>query len=110
MAAAMKLKKAGIEDKPLLRRLMELYRYDFSEYDGSDVSALGEYGYKYLDHYWTDRGRIPYLIVADGHWAGFALVRQVKSEPTTWSMSEFFIMKKYRPGQIFCNTPGKSGT
>ena len=35
---------------------MELYRYDFSEFDGADVGSHGEYGYRYLDHYWAEPG------------------------------------------------------
>lgn len=33
--------EATIEDKPVLRRLLELYLYDFSQFDGSDVDEHG---------------------------------------------------------------------
>jgi len=79
-------------DRAVLRRLIELYRYDFSEFDRSDVGPHGEYGYPYLDNYWTEPGRHPFLVRVDGHWAGFALVRQIPP----FDMAEFFVMRKYR--------------
>src|SRR5579875_1079028 len=80
------------DDRPVLRRLVELYRYDFSEFDQADVGPHGEYGYSYLDHYWTEAYRAPFLFRVDGCWAGFALVRT----ESPFDMSEFFVMRKYR--------------
>lgn len=80
------------DDKPVLRRLVELYRYDFSEFDQADVDSYGEYGYRYLDHYWTEASRVAFLFRVDGYWAGFALVRA----ESPFDMSEFFVMRKYR--------------
>jgi predicted acetyltransferase len=79
-------------DRAVLRRLMELYRYDFSEFDQSDLSRHGEYGYCYLDHYWTEPGRYPFLLQVAGNWAGFAMVREIPP----YDMTEFFVMRKYR--------------
>ena len=84
--------RAGEEQRPILRRLLELYRYDFSEFDSHDVDAWGEYGYPYLDLYWTEPERHAFLFRADGRWAGLALVRA--GRPT--DMAEFFVMRKYR--------------
>ena len=79
-------------DRAVLRRLVELYRYDFSEFDGADVDPHGEYGYRFFDHYWTDADRHPFLFRVDEEWAGFALVRS--GDPH--DMAEFFVMRKYR--------------
>lgn len=92
------LKQADFNDKPVLRNLFELYQYDFSEYENSDVDDHGLYGYRYLDHYWTDPGRMAFLIRVNGKLAGFALLRQLHdghSSPT-YSIAEFFVMRKYR--------------
>ena len=92
------LQGAEINDKPVLRNLFELYQYDFSEYENSDVDEHGLYGYRYLDHYWTDPGRYPFLIRVDGRLAGFVLVRELHEghgSPTR-SIAEFFVMRKYR--------------
>ena len=102
--------RAEERDRPVLRRLLELYQHDFSEFDGRDLNAHGEYGYRYLDHYWTEPERHPFLVTADGCWAGFALVR---SGPPA-DMSEFFVLRKYRrhgvggraAGEVFRLFPG----
>jgi predicted acetyltransferase len=107
-----------LERKSVLRRLLELYAYDFSEYDDADVNEQGLYGYKYLDHYWTDPGRHPFFIVVDGRLAGLVLVynsRFVVKEPGAKSIAEFFVMRKYRrkgvgraaATQAFATFPGK---
>src|SRR4051812_39226332 len=44
---------ANEADRVVVRRLLELNAHDFSEIDGRDVGPHGEYGYRYLDHYWT---------------------------------------------------------
>ncbi len=87
---------AAFEEKAVLRRLLELYLHDFSEFDGADVNEHGEFGYRYLDHYWAEGeagGRHPFFIRVDGRLAGFALVRRIGER---WSMAEFFVMRKYR--------------
>jgi predicted acetyltransferase len=87
------------EQKSVLRNLLELYKYDFSQYDQEDINESGLYGYKYLDHYWTEEGRHPFFINVNDKLAGFALIRQIDLDDTnrrTYSLAEFFIMKKYR--------------
>jgi predicted acetyltransferase len=59
---------------------------------GWDVDAHGVFGYRYLDHYWTEGDRHRYFIRVDGHLAGFALVRSGRPH----QMAEFFVMRKYR--------------
>ncbi|WP_353047771.1 GNAT family N-acetyltransferase [Planococcus sp. ISL-109] len=89
-----------IEQKDVLRNLMELYQYDFSEFEAEDIDEDGLYGYKHLDYYWTIPTHFPFLIKVDGKIAGFALVREIASEDSNCSsylkICEFFIMKKYR--------------
>ena len=57
--------KIAVEQKSVLRQLMELYCYDFSEYDQADVCDYGYFGYDRIDHYWTDEERAPYFIKVD---------------------------------------------
>lgn len=59
------------KQKSILAHLIELYEYDFSEFNDRDVNEFGLYGYKYLDHYWTDTDRHPFFVVVDGSYAGF---------------------------------------
>ncbi len=87
-----------IGDKAVLRRLLELYHYDYSEYDGADLDAHGLYGYEYLDHYWTEPGRHPFLIRVAGQLAGLALVRCIETPDAgvVHTIAEFFVLRKYR--------------
>jgi len=85
----------------VLRQLMELYDYDFSEFTKEDVNEHGLYGYGYLDRYWAEETRHPFFIMVDGNYAGFVLVskfhgcRYTKNE-NAHSIDEFFVMRKYR--------------
>jgi predicted acetyltransferase len=83
---------ATVSHRPVLARLLELYHHDFSEFDGRDVDSRGPYCYEYLDNYWDDEHRHPFLIRVDGKWAGFALARA--GDPH--DMAEFFVLRKYR--------------
>ncbi|WP_168203719.1 GNAT family N-acetyltransferase [Humibacter ginsenosidimutans] len=79
-------------DRTLLDRLMQLYLYDFSEFDGRELDDEGRYEYIWLDAYWTDDDRRAYLIRSDGRPVGFALVRL--TDPV--EMAEFFVMRPFR--------------
>jgi predicted acetyltransferase len=94
--STVELRAATIDEKPVLRHLLELYGHDFSELTGADVGADGRFGYRYLDAYWTDPARHPFLVRVDGRLAGFALVRSGSPH----DMAEFFVMRKYRRGGV----------
>jgi predicted acetyltransferase len=86
-------------EKSVLRRLLELYNYDFSEYDQADVNAHGLYGYRYLSHYWTEETRHPFFVKVDGQLAGLVLLNEhcyIVKDAGTKSVAEFFVMRKYR--------------
>ena len=90
---------ATVNERPILRHLMELYQYDFSEFDGADLGPTGVYDYPYLDHYWVEPERSPFLVRVDGNLAGFVLVARynyLTGLKDTWVMAEFFILRKYR--------------
>jgi predicted acetyltransferase len=95
------IEQVAISEKSVLRNLLELYLYDFSEYDGADVNIHGLYQYEYLDVYWTEHGRHPFFLKVGGNPAGFALVRELEAgPPPLYSMAEFFVMRKYRRQKI----------
>ncbi|WP_042149928.1 GNAT family N-acetyltransferase [Paucisalibacillus sp. EB02] len=92
------------EDKVILHNLIQLYRYDSSEFDGHALTKHGLYSYKYLDHQWTEDYRRPFIIEVDGEIAGFALIIldvpkeyvKLSNDEKTNVISDFFIMKKFR--------------
>jgi predicted acetyltransferase len=90
---------ATVAERPILRQMMELYQYDFSEFDGADLSPMGLYDYPYLDHYWVEPERSPFLVRVNGHLAGFVLVTRynyLTGLKDAWVIAEFFILRKYR--------------
>lgn len=112
------VKKASVRHKPILERLMQLYLYDFSEIEGGDLNRKGLFEYKYLDSYWTQSGRFPFLIYVDDKTAGFVLVSShtyLHKKGQAKPVAEFFVMRKYRRQgvgktvafRIFDKFPGK---
>jgi len=94
-----KIVEVSLDEKSILSQLIELYEYDFSEYNDRDVNSFGRYGYKYLDHYWTDENRHPFFIIVNEQYAGFVLINDycyLQSSEKAKSVAEFFIMRKYR--------------
>lgn len=97
---------------------MQLYLYDFSEFEGFDVEQDGIYTNEHLDLYWTESGRRAFLISVDDQLAGFVLVNSyvcLEENKGAKSIAEFFVMRKYRrqgvgrmaAGKIFDLIPGK---
>ena len=86
------------DEKEILRNLLEKYNYEFSQYDEREVNDLGLYGYSYLDNYWTEKNRFLYFIKVENKLAGFIMVNDypIANLETNYSMSEFFVMYKYR--------------
>ncbi len=97
MVTTLDVDPARAEDADTLRRLIELYTYDFSEFNQADLGSDGRYGdYPYFDAIWTDADRHALLFRVDGRLAGFAIVRT--GDPH--DMAEFFVMRKYRRAGI----------
>jgi predicted acetyltransferase len=81
------------EDRSVLANLLQLYRYDFSERRGYDLTDHGTFVYRYLDHYFVEVNRYAWFIRCDSHLAGFAMVR---SHLGVSELSEFFVLRRYR--------------
>ena len=65
-------------ERTLLGNLMQLYLYDFAEFDDREPDADGRFEYRWLDEYWDDEDRYPYVLRnRGGHAIGFALVRRM---------------------------------
>lgn len=91
------------QQESILANLLELYAHDFSEFIDLKLGADGRFGYDQLPLYWEDAGRHPFLIIVNGHWAGFVFVRkgsQISPDDGIWDMAEFFIVRGYRRAGI----------
>jgi hypothetical protein len=71
-------------DKAVLANLIQLYRYDLSEFRRYELSSHGTYVYRYLDHYFLDSDHRASFIDVDGHLAGFCLTRRLESNCARW--------------------------
>jgi len=91
------LSPARLDDKDIVAHLLEFNAYEFSRFfDDADLDAHGRFGYPYLDRYWTESIRHPFLIRVDDRIAGMVLVRE--GEPH--SIAEFLVLPRYRRGGV----------
>ena len=91
------LQPVHYQKKHILWNLLELYCYDFSPYIDTDVNDSGRFGYRYLDHYWTEKDRHPFLILFQEKIIGFVLVNQhfrLTENKGCHSIAEFFYPEK----------------
>lgn len=96
--AMISIKKAGFKQKELVYNLMQFCIYDYSSYDEIDIDSKGQYKYKYLDKYFKEKDRFPFIIYFGEKIAGLALVRiNIKKDSYKYnSIAEFFIMNQYK--------------
>ena len=91
------IERATEAQREALANLLEFYSYDFTAYTDWDIGEDGRFGYRYLPDYFEDPRRHAFLVRVDGHYAGFALVRQLDREGRLVAdMAEFFIMRRHR--------------
>jgi predicted acetyltransferase len=95
-AGEIAMRKALLEDKLPVYRMLELYQYELSDIWDQDLDPHGEYGYE-LDRFWRAEGCLALVATVAGRYAGFALVdRSVKVAQSGNWMDQFFVLKKYR--------------
>ena len=100
-----------------VRNLFMPYMHDMSEAAGIDVGEDGAFALpKNFATWWSEPGtRFPFLARADGKLAGLAFVRKASTEPPTYDMGEFFVLRRYRRAgvgrrfacQLFDRFPGR---
>lgn len=95
--------------------MLEFYQHDLSDIWDQDVDLHGEFGYS-LDRFAYNKDCHAFVALADGKYAGFALVdRSVKVGASGCWMEQFFVMKKYRGAgvgkqlalRVFAALPGE---
>lgn len=96
------LETASLDKRYLLENLLQLYAYDFSEFNNDEVSESGDYGFgRLLRYYWNGQNPDPYIIRVGGNIAGFVMVKKKEFSGVDYeSIAEFFILKKYRKSGI----------
>lgn len=78
------LREAGPDDRELIARLLADYLFEF---DGRTEP------YPYLDAYWSEPERLPFLVELDGEAVGLCLIRVREGG---WDFAEFSIVPEQR--------------
>ena len=67
MRAMVEIVPAGIDDKPTLLRLLQLYIYEISGFTDQDIADDGSYAHRSFDNYCADLDLHPSLGPNHGH-------------------------------------------
>lgn len=85
--------RAEPADKEILRQLLEFNAYEFARlFNDAVLNEHGRFGYAWLDYYWTEPTRCPFLIRVRGAIGGMVLVTGTGPR----SIAEFLVMPQYR--------------
>jgi predicted acetyltransferase len=103
-------------ERELIRRMMQLYLYDFSEFEDEDLDEHALYSYGDLDYFWFEPTHAAFIVTVDGKLGGFVLVsNELMLEESEHLITEFFILRRYRrqgvgmevARQVFDALPGR---
>ncbi len=111
------LARASIEEQPTLEEFLQAYLRELASFDPNIAHGSGRLEYHWLDEYWRDNDRFPYLIRLKNTPVGFVLVRargQAEVGDWDWQIAEFSIAPEFRKRgfgeriihQILKNRPG----
>jgi len=93
------LHPATPDDQPALRHLMQLYLYDFSEFEDVPIDDDGLFGHREFIEEQFGPAHDTYVIRANGDLAGFAIVTRgsyLAHDPNVTDMTQFFILRGWR--------------
>ena len=89
--------EATVNDKPKFEHLLDPYLSELKTYREFNVGATDSKTYPYLDSYWNEEGRHPYLFYYKNELAGFSFIRDTRSNESMASqVAEFYVVPKKR--------------
>jgi predicted acetyltransferase len=86
------LNDARLEDRDILARLLDDYLHELATHRERPRGATCSRGYLYLDAYFSESGRHPFVMRRHGSVAGFALIRGPESTGRRWEVAEFYVV------------------
>jgi predicted acetyltransferase len=93
------VRTAKLSERSLVEEMMQDYLREFSALTEVKQNPDGSFHYPYLEYYWTDPARLPFLIRSAGAIVGFALIRNemdpVNGQPIS-QVAEFFVIPAQR--------------
>ena len=92
------LKEVQASDKEKLWNVFQKYFYEMSSYYDMDMDELGNYPYKYFDHYFEEAERTALFICHDQMLVGFAMLNSYSclGDRIDHAIAEFTIFPRYR--------------
>lgn len=94
-----KLRSVEESKKPVLRNLVKMYCYEWSQYNGIDIDQNGDYAFEHdLDRFFINENHYAYFICFEDNIVGFVLVDTDIDyyKESNYAVSEFFVLNKYR--------------
>jgi predicted acetyltransferase len=94
---------AGDHDHDALRRMMQLYLYDFSEFSEIPLDAQAHFGDADFIEQQFSSENTSYVFRVGGEPAGFAIVAHeswLTKEELVTDMAQFFVMRGYRRTRV----------
>ena len=89
-----------------IRDKIQYYLDELSKFVSIEKNFEGQYDYPYLDHYWREPDRHPFIIYLNNETVGFLLVRE-DLDPTDGTsiteISELYILPAFRQRSVASN-------
>jgi predicted acetyltransferase len=98
-----RLVPAAADHLSWMRAELQSYMTELSRFASIEKNAEGQYVYPYLDHYWREPDRHPYVIHLDNEAAGFLLVRADLDPADGTSLTEIaelYILPAFRQRSV----------
>lgn len=88
-----KIVEAPVSDKPKFEHLLDQYLSELKAHREFNVGAINSKTYQYLDTYWNEKGRHPYLFYLKNQLVGFSFIRDPQStESGSSQVAEFYVI------------------
>jgi predicted acetyltransferase len=98
MGMSLEVERVNVQQRGLLRNLLNMYLHEMSHYDDIEIGTDGNMEYPHFSCYWVEPERHPFLIKIKGQIAGFVMVRDIESYRggSIHTVAEFFVLNVYR--------------
>jgi predicted acetyltransferase len=94
---------ASSDHQPWIRAKIQSYLAELSKFVSIEKNFEGQYDYPYLDHYWREPDRHPFIIYLNNEAVGFLLARE-DMDPTDGTslteISELYILPEFRQRSV----------
>ena len=89
------IKSVPKEEKEKFKKYFFDYLRELSQFDPNvKFDRQGTPIYKWLDLYWEDDDRFPFMLLVGGQFAGLALIRELDTK--NYEVAEFYVVPEFR--------------